>query len=64
MRRMRHSRPGTTPVLLLANVGILSDAEVALLRGYVEQGGNLLVTGLSGAYDRMGRLQRSPRWSR
>jgi hypothetical protein len=45
------------PVVLLPNVGILSEAEVNLLRRYVEEGGNLIATGLSGAYDRMGRLQ-------
>ena len=45
------------PVVLLPNVDILLEAEVALLRRYVEDGGNLIATGLSGAYDRMGRLQ-------
>ena len=45
------------PVVLLPNVDILSEAEVTLLRRYVEQGGNLIATGLCGAYDRMGRLQ-------
>jgi hypothetical protein len=45
------------PVVLLPNAGIVSEREVALLRGYVEGGGNLVVTGLSGCYDRWGRLQ-------
>ncbi len=45
------------PVVLLPNVDILSEAEVALLRRYVESGGSLIATGLSGAYDHMGRLQ-------
>jgi hypothetical protein len=45
------------PVVLLPNVGILSEGEVALLRRYVEEGGNLIATGLSGVYDHMGRLQ-------
>jgi len=45
-----------TPVVLLANAGILSDKEVDLLRRYVTAGGNLVVTGLTGCYDRMGRL--------
>jgi hypothetical protein len=44
-------------VVLLPNVGILSEAEVVLLRSYVEAGGDLIATGLSGDYDRMGRLQ-------
>ena len=45
------------PVVCLPNVSILSPDEVALLRGYVEDGGCLLVTGLTGTHDRMGRLQ-------
>ena len=45
------------PVVLLPNVDILSEAEVALLRRYVEEGGNLIATGLSGVYDHLGRLQ-------
>jgi hypothetical protein len=36
------------PVVMLPNVAIVSDKEVALFRRYVEEGGNLLVTGLSG----------------
>jgi hypothetical protein len=45
------------PVVLLPNVGILSEPEVNLLRRYVEEGGSLIATGLSGVYDHMGRLQ-------
>lgn len=45
------------PVVLLPNVGILSEAEVALLRHYVEEGGSVIATGLSGDYDHMGQLQ-------
>ncbi len=45
------------PVLLLPNVGILSDAELALFRQYVEEGGNLIITGLTGCYDRWGKFQ-------
>lgn len=45
------------PVVLLPNVGILSEGEVTLLRHYVAEGGNLIATGLSGVYDHMGRLQ-------
>jgi hypothetical protein len=44
-------------VVLLPNVSILSDHEFALLRQYVEAGGKLLLTGLSGTHDRMGNLQ-------
>jgi hypothetical protein len=36
------------PIVLLPNVGILSAREVDLLKRYVEQGGNLIVTGHSG----------------
>lgn len=46
------------PVVMLPNVAILSSNEVALLRRYVEDGGNLLVTGLSGCYDRLGNLAK------
>ena len=44
-------------VVMLPNVGILSDREIDLLRRYVEAGGQLLVTGLTGCFDRLGRLQ-------
>jgi hypothetical protein len=36
------------PVVLLPNVAIVSDTEVELFRRYVEKGGRLLITGLSG----------------
>ena len=36
------------PVVMLPNVAIVSDKEVALFRRYVEEGGKLVVTGLSG----------------
>lgn len=42
------------PVILLPNVCILSDKEIALFRQYVGQGGNLLVTGQSGQFDALG----------
>lgn len=41
-------------VLIVPNAGILSEDEVALFTAYVENGGNLVVTGLTGCYDRMG----------
>ena len=48
------------PVVLLPNVPILSEREVELLRAYVEQGGNLIVTGHTGLLGRMGEpLERS-----
>lgn len=47
------------PVVLLADVAYLSDHEVALLTEYVTQGGNLIVTGISGMYGRMGELRES-----
>ena len=45
------------PVIILANTGILSEKEIGLLRRYVEDGGQLLVTGLSGCYDGKGQVQ-------
>jgi len=45
-----------TPVVLLPNAGILSEREVGLLHDYVEGGGNLILTGLTACYDRMGNL--------
>lgn len=36
------------PVVMLPNVAIVSDKEVALFRRYVEAGGKLILTGLSG----------------
>ncbi|NIP27949.1 MAG: hypothetical protein GWN67_25885, partial [Phycisphaerae bacterium] len=46
------------PIVLLPNAGIVSAKELALLHRYVEEGGNLIITGLSGCYDRMGQLQK------
>ncbi len=43
------------PVVCLPNPGILSEREVDLFRRYVEGGGNLLVTGHGGQFDRMGK---------
>lgn len=36
------------PVVMLPNIAIVSETEVALFRRYVEEGGTLIVTGLSG----------------
>jgi hypothetical protein len=46
---------GRFPVVCLPNVGILSEREVALLRRYVEDGGNLVITGHGGQFDPQGR---------
>jgi len=45
-----------TPIVVLPNVGIVSDTEAEMLLDYVKDGGNLIITGVSGYYDRMGRL--------
>jgi hypothetical protein len=45
------------PVVMLANTGILSEKEISLLHRYVEDGGQLLITGLSGYYHRTGKAQ-------
>ena len=48
------------PVVLLPNVAILSDREVAMLRQYVEEGGGLIVTGWTGLFGQRGEaLERS-----
>ncbi|MCL5095943.1 MAG: beta-galactosidase trimerization domain-containing protein [Candidatus Omnitrophica bacterium] len=46
------------PVVLLPNTVILSDNEVNLLRRYVSEGGNLIVTGLTGCGDSHGGMQK------
>jgi hypothetical protein len=46
------------PIVLLPNAAILSDSEVLLFRRYVEAGGKLIVTGLSGTLDRFGGKQK------
>jgi hypothetical protein len=43
------------PVVCLPNAAILGEREAALFRQYVEEGGNLLITGQSGQYDRLGK---------
>ena len=44
------------PVVYLPGVAIISEQEAALFDKYVQDGGNLLVTGISGQYDRAGNL--------
>jgi hypothetical protein len=46
------------PVVYAPNAAILSEKEVALFQEYVAEGGNLLVTGLSGLSDRRGQLRK------
>jgi len=41
-------------VVVLPNAGILSEAETFLFLEYVKGGGNLIITGRTGCYDRMG----------
>ncbi len=43
------------PVVCLANTAVVSPAEVDLFARYVDGGGNLIVTGLGGSLDRLGR---------
>ncbi len=45
------------PVVLLPNAGILGEGEVTLLRRYAEAGGNVILTGLTGCYDPLGRVR-------
>jgi hypothetical protein len=45
------------PVVYVPNAAILSEEEIGRFDEYVSGGGNLLVTGLSGLYDRYGRLK-------
>ncbi len=44
------------PIVMLPNVAILSERELELLRSYVSDGGNLIVTGVSGCYDASGKV--------
>jgi hypothetical protein len=45
------------PVVVLPHADIVSEREAALFRSYVESGGKLIVTGLSGCYDHLGRIR-------
>lgn len=45
------------PVVVLPDAAIVSDTEVALFDAYVRGGGNLIVTGISGCFDRHGAPQ-------
>ncbi len=52
------------PVVILPNAAIISDREVALLRDYVKDGGNLIVTGWSGLFGRYGKPGEGSRISK
>ncbi|MDX9753740.1 MAG: hypothetical protein RBU29_07245 [bacterium] len=45
--------------LVLPNAAILSPREIEIFTAYVQNGGNLVVTGVSGLYDWMGHPQRN-----
>ncbi len=47
------------PVVILPGTAILSEVEVKIFREYAGGGGKLIVTGVTGCYDRMGALQAS-----
>jgi hypothetical protein len=47
------------PLIYLPNAAILTPREIQNLTSYVEQGGNLLITGLTGTYDLGGNLQET-----
>jgi len=45
---------GGMTVLILPNIGALSDAQASAIRRFVEKGGSLVATGETGAYDESG----------
>jgi hypothetical protein len=45
---------GRITTLILPNIGAISDAQSAALRGFVQGGGSLVATGETGAYDEWG----------
>jgi hypothetical protein len=47
------------PVIYLPHAAILSDHECSMLEEYVAAGGNVLATGLTGTYDRLGNPQNN-----
>jgi hypothetical protein len=47
-------------VLILPDSECLSDAQLAAIRGFVEQGGGLIATGQAGLYDQWRRLRVDP----
>lgn len=47
------------PILVVPNAAILSEDEIRIFKSYVAQGGRLVLTGVSGWYDRMGQTAPS-----
>jgi hypothetical protein len=48
------------PVLILCNAGILDSDEIELFREYVQEGGNLIVTGHTGLLNQYGKFEKRP----
>lgn len=48
------AQAGPLQVLILPNLGALSDAQAAAIRRFVQQGGSLVATGVTGLYDEWG----------
>ena len=51
--------PSRYPVLALANVESLSDAQIDMIRAYVENGGGLVATDQTSLYDQWRRIRRN-----
>jgi hypothetical protein len=54
----------TFPVVCLPHTGILSEHEAGLFRQYVEEGGNLIISGHAGLFDGTGRPLKALPYSR
>ena len=50
-------RAGNLPVLVLPNIGAMSDGECAIVRRFVERGGTLIATGVTSLYDENGEAR-------
>ncbi len=50
--------PGKFAVLILPNIGVLSDSQCALIRKHVEGGGSLIATGATSLFDEWGNTRR------
>ena len=46
-------------VILIPNTGIITANEAKMLHQYVKEGGNLIITGQTSCYDRMGKLLKT-----
>jgi hypothetical protein len=49
--------PGKFAVLILPNIGVLSDSQCALVRKHVESGGSLIATGATSLFDEWGNTR-------